>query len=224
MSSIDRDNTPRKPEVNLIQHWLARFIFAVMGWKVEGFVRDYPKMMVVAGPHTANQDGMMLVLASWIVRQKIKWMVKIEMTRGPFGWLIKALGGVGIDRSASFNTVEQVVDEYNSREKFLLVVAPEGTRKKTNHWRTGFYWMAVGAGIPIMFGVLDYKRKVVDLSPPILHPTGDIEADIETIWDIYRPATARVPEKVADMKLRPSGLKSPLEHSSETEDELESDT
>jgi len=192
----------RKPQVNLLFHFLGRFIFWVMGWQVIGLPPNAPKFLVVAAPHTANQDGVMLVLTGWILRIRLDWMVKAEITRGPFGWIIKALGGVPVDRSASFDMVDQMVEQFAKRETLALIVAPEGTRKKRDHWKSGFYWIAHRANVPILCGVIDYQRKVVDMSGEVIQPSGDINADIERIWAQYRGATARYPEKVNDMRVR----------------------
>lgn len=206
---VNSPNPRRKPEVNILLHLLGRFIFWVTGWRAIGHVPENPKMIIVAGPHTSNVDGAIMVFTSWVVRVRLKWMVKIELTRGPLGWLIKALGGVPVDRSASRNLVDQIVQEFAARDDILLAIAPEGTRRKSDHWKTGFYWMAVKAEVPIMLGKLDYKHRTIDLSAPLLHPTGDIDADMAWIWAEYEGVTARFPEKVNDMRLRPSGRRVP---------------
>lgn len=200
-------NRPR--EVNIILHFIGRFYFWLRGWKVTGEIPSDPKMIVVAGPHTANMDGILLILTSWVVRVRLYWITKVEVTRAPvIGWLARAAGGVGIDRSRSFNTVTQVAEEFESRERLLLAVAPEGTRKKLDHWKTGFYWMAHKTGVRILCGRLDYKLKVVDLAQPIT-TSGDIEEDMEKIFDLYRGVNALHPEKVNDMRLRRSQLHEP---------------
>jgi 1-acyl-sn-glycerol-3-phosphate acyltransferase len=120
------------------------------------------------------------------------------------GPIVKALGGVSIDRRASFNAVEQAVQKFKERDDIWLVVAPEGTRRKTDHWKTGFYWIAHDAGVPIMMATVDYESKVIHLIEPLLYPTGDLEADMEKIWAEYRIARGRHPERAGDMRLRPS--------------------
>lgn len=200
-----------KPSIHIIPHWIARFYFWLTGWQVAGDAPPIPKFVVLAAPHTSNYDGVMLVGASWIVRRKLEFMIKAEWTRGIVGPLIRALGGLGIDRSASRNVVGHCIEKFKERDELILVVPPEGTRKKTDHWKTGFYWIAVGAGVPILLARLDYAKKSVDLTAPLFYPTGDIEADMEKIWDYYRGATARFPEKVSDFAMRRSGLRMPRE-------------
>ncbi len=196
--------TRRKPEVNIFLHWLGRLAFRVLGFRVAGDIPDVDKAVIIAGPHTSNLDGLYMVLTSWIVRRRLDWMVKAELVRGPLGWLIRWAGGVPIDRSASFNAVEQAIQAFNQRERMLLAVAPEGTRKKKDHWKTGFYWIAVGAQVPLVIACMDHKRKAVFLHTPPMNPTGNLEQDIEVIWDYYQPEMARYPEKFNDKRLRPS--------------------
>jgi 1-acyl-sn-glycerol-3-phosphate acyltransferase len=203
MSSIDRPAVRRAPDMNIVFHMFARLCFWLAGWKVVGGLPDFSKMVVLGAPHTSNVDGIILLLASWLIRVRIDWVVKAELTRGPLGWIIKAMGGVSVDRSINSNTVDQIVEEFNRREKMVLVIAPEGTRRKGDHWKTGFYWIAVKSGVPLVFGRLNYREKVVDLTAPFMIPGGDIETDMQQIWALYQDVTtARFPERVNDLRLR----------------------
>jgi 1-acyl-sn-glycerol-3-phosphate acyltransferase len=204
MPSDPADPGPRQPEVNIILHLLARLYFWLAGWQVIGYVPDLPRLVVVGGPHTSNMDGFHLILASWHLRVRLEWMVKIELTRGPLGWLVLALGGMPIDRSGGSNTVDQVAAQIRGRERVVLVIAPEGTRKKLDHWKTGFYWIAHKAEVPLLLAVMDYSRKAIDVSSPLVYPSGDIESDMETIWSVYARAGGRFPENVNDRRLRSS--------------------
>jgi len=199
----------RKPEVPLILHWFARFYMWITGWKVVGHLPADKKFIVTAAPHTANQDGWMMVMTAWTLRVRLQWLVKAELTRGPIGFFVRAAGGIGIDRKASYNTVEQVVQQFNNSENLFLAVAPEGTRRKLDHWKTGFYWMANGANVPIYMGRLDYSRKVVDVSHPPVHTTGDIDKDMQIIFDAYADIGGKHPEKVSDMRIRPASRRDP---------------
>ena len=181
---------------------MALIVLTVLGWRIIGITPNEPKMVVVAGPHTANMDGFLLVMTAWYLRVKLQWMVKAEILRPPLGWLVRWGGGVPIDRSSRHNTVAQAVQAFAERDKFVLVVAPEGTRSRSDHWKTGFYWIAHEAQVPLYMARMDYGRKVVEIKDGLLHTTGDIEADMERIWDVYRPIVARFPEKVSEMRLR----------------------
>lgn len=199
------------PEINIVLHWLGRIGLGLLGWRVIGTPPRVAKLVVIAAPHTSNMDGLLMVLASWVVRVRMRWMVKAEWTRYPIiGALVRGTGAMGIDRSGSFNTVEQAVNEFAAHDRMTVVVPPEGTRRKTNHWKTGFYWIAVGAGAPILCAKIDYAQKTLDISGDLFHPTGDIEADMPHLWAEYEGVTARHPEKVSDFKLRPTGTRNPI--------------
>jgi len=192
----------RKPSGNILTHWFATLYLRLAGWKIVGHIPADKKLIITAGLHTANIDGWMMVMTAWSLRIHLKWMVKAEWTRGPIGALVRAAGGVGIDRKASYNTVEQIVDTFNEADELLLAVAPEGTRRKLDHWKTGFYWMAHGADVRIFMARLDYGRKTVFVDIPPLETTGDIEADMQIIFDAYSQIEGRYPEKVSEMRIR----------------------
>ncbi|MCU0481619.1 MAG: 1-acyl-sn-glycerol-3-phosphate acyltransferase [Anaerolineae bacterium] len=200
----------RPPEIGIFRHYFARFYFWLAGWQVTGDVPSDKKIVVIAVYHTSNWDGWNMIMASWIVRVPIRWMVKVEWTKMPIlGALVRATGGIGIDRSASHNTVEWAINEFNTRDHLVLAIPPEGTRKKTSHWRTGFYWIADGVKAPMKIALLDYGKKQVNFSTPLIYTTGDIEADMEKIWGYMRESGFRGlhPEKQGDLKLRPSAVK-----------------
>lgn len=200
----------RQPEIGIFRHYFARFYFWLAGWQVTGYIPNDKKLVVMAVYHTSNWDGWNLVMTSWIVRTPIRWMVKAEWTRFPIiGWLVRSTGAIGIDRQASRNTVEWAVEQFRKNDKFILAVPPEGTRKKTDHWRTGFYWIAYQAGVPIKISIMDYGRKQIDFSAPNFTPTGDIEADMEYLWKYVRDSGARGlhPEKQSEMRLRPTAIR-----------------
>ena len=208
--SDDPYASPRKPERNLIMALVARFIMRLVGWKIKGQFPNLPKFVIVAGPHTSNTDGLLLLAVIWALRIRLDWLAKIELIRIPvIGWISRKLGAIPIDRSASFNAVEQAIQQINQREKMILVVAPEGTRRKTEYWKTGFYWIAHGADIPILTVVVNYRDKCVDLNGPLIKPSGDIEADMQIIWDFFQTGVGRHPERTGEMRLRPSSLRPP---------------
>jgi hypothetical protein len=193
----------RPPEVARWLVGLARLILRVTGWKLYGQLLNEPKLVLAAAFHTTNWDGFWMLVAAFALGLRPMWMVKIEWVHGPLGWLVKFFGGLGIDRSHSRDSVQQAVDLIHERKRIVLVISPEGTRRRTDHWKTGFYWIAYKAQVPIVCGFLDYKYKRLGIGPALM-PTGDIEADMETIWTFYRNINARHPEKASEMRLRPS--------------------
>lgn len=199
------------PELPVILRWIALVVMRILGWKVVGDPPPVPKAVIIAAPHTTNWDGFLVVMASWVVRVHMRWMVKVEWTRYPIiGPLVRATGAMGIDRSGSFNTVELAIKELNERDRLALLIPPEGTRRKTDHWKTGFYWIAHGAGVPLLPAKIDYHKKTLDISGELIHTTGDIDADMQVIWAAYDGVQAKHPEKESDKRLRQTARHNPV--------------
>jgi 1-acyl-sn-glycerol-3-phosphate acyltransferase len=197
--------TPRVRRGNIVLHLIARMFFFLSRWQITGCLPNERKLVAIGAPHTSNYDGLLMLMLSWLLYLRLDWMVKAELgNHWLLGPIVRVMGGVSIDRSASFNAVEQAVQQFEERDDLWLVIAPEGTRRKTDHWRTGFYWIAHNAGVPILMARVDYKSKVVHLVDPVLYPSGQLEADMEKIWNEYRVAAARHPERVGEMRLRPT--------------------
>lgn len=168
------------------------------GWTVQGDWPGLDKAVLVAAPHTSNWDGINMLATAGFYRVKLRWMGKKSLTQGPFGWLIKALGCVPIDRSASNDVVQQMSDAFASEQRLILAIPPEGTRSAVREWKSGFYHIAVGANVPIILSVLDYKTKTARLAA-VITPTGDYAADLAVIRAHYRDAVGKHPEKfIAD--------------------------
>ena len=166
---------------------LYSLIFKLMGWKITGsFPPELRKYIVAVAPHTSNWDFPIGVMARSILRiRHAKFIGKSSLFKPPFGWLFRALGGYPVDRSKSNDMVKQVVDIINAHDDFILAIAPEGTRKKVDKLKTGFYYIAKGAGIPIIPCGFDFAKKEVVISSP-LFPSGDIEADMNKLLQFYR--------------------------------------
>ena len=164
------------------------------GWKVRGDWPDLGKAVLVAAPHTSNWDGLNMLATAGFYRVKLRWMGKRALTRGPFGWLIKWLGCVPIDRSGANDAVRAMADAFAAEERMILAVPPEGTRSAVREWKTGFYHIARTAGVPLILSVLDYGSKTVSLAA-IVRPSGDYEADLPVIQSHYANAVGLRPEK-----------------------------
>jgi 1-acyl-sn-glycerol-3-phosphate acyltransferase len=199
------EHLSKVPLANRLLYWLAQFLFRVFGWRAEGELPDIPKYVIVS-THTSNWD-LGVGLTYWSIvsygffRVKFSWMGKKEAFRGPLGPFFRWIGGIPIDRGARQNVVEQVIQAFRRREELVMVITPEGTRKKATHWKTGFYYIAQGAQVPIVFGFIDYKRKVAGIGPAIT-PCGDIQADMEIIRDFYSNVQAKHPDQVGDIVLK----------------------
>lgn len=173
------------------------------GWRFVGEIPEPRRAVCLAVPHTDNLDGLLLVLLAQSVGMKISWMVKDTWGKPPMGPLIRAVGGVPIDRSRPNGMVGQMIEELERRDDLYLVIPPEGTRKRADYWKSGFYRIALGARVPIVPGFLDYRDKVGGFGLPI-ELTGDVRADMDAIRAYYAKAAPepRHPEKFGPIRLR----------------------
>lgn len=154
---------------------LARLGYGSMrlfGWKFAGAFPDAPKFVAVVAPHTSNWDFLVLLAAKWALRLDVSWMGKDALFRPPLGWFMSAIGGIPIRRSEKHNVVDASVHAFRERDRMVLVLAPEGTRKYVEDWKSGFWHIARGAGVPIVCIALDYGRKTIALGPEVI-PTDD---------------------------------------------------
>ena len=179
---------------------LCRWILRLFGWRVEGSLPG-PKCVLIGAPHTSNWDFPVALLTMRALGIPGRWVGKHTIFRWPVGWLMRKLGGIPLNREQTRNFVPRVIDEFERRRELVIVLAPEGTRSRTAHWRTGFYFIAVGARVPIVLGYLDYARKRAGVGP-VLWPSGDLEADLGTIGDFYADKTGKRPEKTSPVVIR----------------------
>ncbi len=170
------------------------FVFKILGWKINGqFPPDLKKYIVAVAPHTSNWDFLVGVAARSILRmQNARFLGKSSLFKPPFGWLFKALGGYPVDRSKSHDMVDQVAEIFEHEDQFILAIAPEGTRKKVEKLRTGFYYIARKAKVPIIACGFDYKKKEVIIGAPF-YPSGDVQADLTSLTAFYRSITGKNP-------------------------------
>ncbi|NJN42131.1 MAG: acyltransferase [Flammeovirgaceae bacterium] len=170
-------------------------LLKIMGWKIIGqFPPELKKYVVAVAPHTSNWDFPVGVMARSVLRmQKAKFLGKSQLFKPPFGWIFRALGGYPVDRSKSQDIVSQVVEYFNNNDRFILAVAPEGTRKKVNALKTGFYYIAKGAGVPIIPTGFDFEKKEIKIGQPF-YPTENIDHDLEVLLAFYRKIKGKNPE------------------------------
>ncbi|MDX1579637.1 MAG: lysophospholipid acyltransferase family protein [Gemmatimonadota bacterium] len=180
---------------------IARGVLKVIGWRMVGRV-PADQCVIIGAPHTSNWDFPLALLAFWSIPIPAKWVGKHTLFRPPFGWLMRRLGGIPLDRENTTDFVSQVVAQFEREPELALVIAPEGTRSRTEHWRSGFYWIAHEARVPIVLGFVDYVRREGGLGDSFV-PTGDIEADFDRIRAFYADKVGRHPEKTSRIALRP---------------------
>lgn len=174
--------------------WISATYLTISGWTIHGDWPGLPKAVLLAAPHTSNWDGINMLATAGYYRVKLRWMGKKSLTQGPFGWLIKALGCVPIDRSANHDVVRAMSERFAAEQGMVLAIPPEGTRSAVREWKSGFYHIAVAANVPIILSVLDYGRKRVSLAA-IVQPSGDYEADLPIIRAHYADVMGKNPEK-----------------------------
>jgi 1-acyl-sn-glycerol-3-phosphate acyltransferase len=176
-----------------MSRFLYKFFFTLAGWKFEGGMPPIEKYIIIVAPHTSNWDFMIGLCARSILRFDAKYLGKKELFRFPFGALFRWLGGVPVDRSRNVNMVDAVTDLFNSRKKFIVAIAPEGTRKYVPQWKTGFYFIALKAKVPILMTAFDYRKKTVFISKPF-YPTGNLTDDMKVIFNFYSDKEGKYPK------------------------------
>lgn len=175
---------------------LLLWFYQTRGWQAVGAPPPDRRCVILAAPHTSNWDFINFLGLANTLGIKAHFMGKSSLFRWPMGRFMRDMGGVAIDRSASRNYVEATIAEFARHDEFMLVIAAEGTRSAVTQWRTGFYHIALGAGVPLVLGYVDYAKKIGGLGPAIM-PTGDYEADMAQIVAFYADKTARHPERTA---------------------------
>ncbi len=181
--------------------WLSRLfrktlvgIYRHNGWRAHGVVPEPRKFVLIAAPHTSNWDFVYFLGLTDELGIKPHFMAKTSLFRWPFTNFMLDMGGVPVDRTSNKNYVQQMIDEFKLRKEFMLTIAPEGTRGTVKAWKTGFYHIAMGAGVPLVVGMMDYPSKSGGLGPAIW-PTGDYVADMKKVAEIYAQVTPKHPAK-----------------------------
>jgi 1-acyl-sn-glycerol-3-phosphate acyltransferase len=176
---------------------------ALAGWQFEGEKPPEKKYVCLAWPHTSNWDGLLLIALTQSIGLSMSWMIKNDWVKGPMGVVLKRMGAVAIDRSGAHNVVQDMIDAFAKDDELVLVIPPEGTRRRSDYWKSGFYHIARGANVPVVPGWLDYGRKRAGLGPAI-HLTGDVKKDMDAIRAFYETIHAKglVPANVGPMRLR----------------------
>ena len=176
------------PIVNTALRAFSNTFLKLTGWKIEGSLPvGIDKCVMIAAPHTSNWDLPYLLMVAFHLRLHVNWMGKKSIFTPPFGPLMRWLGGIAVNREQASNMVDSCAQALKHAQGSLhLVIPPEGTRSKTRYWKTGFYYIALQAQVPIVMGYMDYTRKISGLGP-LCYPTGDIDKDMVEIKAFYAP-------------------------------------
>lgn len=169
-------------------------LYQILGWKV---INTYPKHLkkyvIIAAPHTSWQDFPIAILAKFAVGLPANYIGADYLFKPPFGFIFRMLGGSPVDRNKKNNLVEQIVQIFHTKDKFILAMSPEGTRKKVDKWKTGFYYIAKGADVPIVMATLDFENKHFKFSEPY-YLTDSMEADFNHFYDFFKDVKGKNPE------------------------------
>ena len=182
---------------------IARFLLRLGGWTLVGEVPTVPKAVFIVAPHTSNWDGIWGLIAKVAFDVDVRFFGKESLFWFPLGVLLRGMGGIPLDRSRAGGTVTQAIEAFAAEERLNIAMAPEGTRSFREHWKSGFYRIAVGAGVPLALAFFDYRNRRIGLGPT-LHLTGRPDEDMQAIRDFYvNNASGRHPEKVGPVALPP---------------------
>ena len=179
----------------------AKRLLDLLGWEPCGERPEATKYVLIAAPHTSNWDLPISLLIASYFEVDVAWLGKKSLFDPPLGWLLKRLGGIAVDREARHDMVKYCADLLKSREHLALMIPAEGTRGHTEHWKSGFYWIAHEAGVPIVCARLDYKKKQSGFGA-VIHTTGNVKADMDKIRAFYADAHALYPENFGPVRLR----------------------
>ena len=175
---------------------LSKFLYhKIFGWKITGFsdFKSVKKAVIIAVPHTSWHDFYIGVLLRSVIDVKANFIAKKSLFNPFTGWMFRALGGAPVVRKRNEKQVDAIARLFDKYEEFRMVIAPEGTRKKVAKWKTGFYYIAKQANVPIVMFTLDFKNKENRFSKPFF-PTDDIKADFKFMRDFYKGVVGKIPE------------------------------
>jgi 1-acyl-sn-glycerol-3-phosphate acyltransferase len=188
---------PRVPRRgNALSRFVGRWALRALGWRVEGRFPDVRKLVAIIAPHTSNWDFVVGIATVIALGLDFKFLGKDTLFRPPLGWFVRFMGGLPVDRKAAAGLVDGVVDAMRRADTLFLAIAPEGTRRRVEKWKTGFHRIARGAEAPIWPVAFDYSRRTVVLLP-LFDPTPDADADLRALRALYEPRMARYPENFA---------------------------
>ncbi len=182
---------------------ISLFVFRLIHWELDAKTPPYPKYVLIGAPHTSNWDWFFALLLMSALGLKPRWVGKQSLFRGFAGPVMRGLGGIPVERGGRKNFVGQIIDIYNLHNKLAIVLAPEGTRKYADHWKSGFYYIARGAHVPIALGFINYEKKVCGIGG-YFFPSGDLDGDMRKVRELYaEKAKGKYPENQALIRFLP---------------------
>ena len=171
------------------------------GWTIVGQPPETKKYVAIVAPHTSNWDFFIFICMKFALRLKVNFIGKHTIFVGPIGWALRRLGGIPVNRTANNNVVDQIVDSFKQRDNMIFALSPEGTRSYKDHWKSGFYHIALKADVPVQFCYLDKSTKSVGFGP-MIQLTGDKNKDLETIKAFFQDKKGIKPDLFSDIRFR----------------------
>ena len=181
---------------------LSRLILKLLGWHVDVTLPKEKKFVMIGAPHTTNWDLPLGLLCFWSVPVRITWVAKKQLFVGPFNYFFRALGGIPVDRSVHTGFIEQIARQFDRQDEMIFGLTPEGTRSRTEYWKTGFYYIALAAKVPICLAYVDFPNRTIGFGKMIV-PSGDIDKDFEQIKLFYQDKKGKYPEKQGPVRIKP---------------------
>ncbi len=179
----------------------ARWLLQTLGWTLEGSRPEHERYVLIAAPHTSNWDFPYMLAFAAAFDIKVTWMAKHSLFYPPMGWIMRALGGMPIVRHQNRNVVDAMVEVFETIPRLVLVVPAEGTRDRTEYWKSGFYHIARQARVPIVPSFLDFGRRRGGFGPAVV-TTGDVSADMQQLRDFYADMKGKFPSQFGPVRLR----------------------
>ena len=179
---------------NVVSKAIGRFMLFILRWKVIGEVYNVPKIVIVAAPHTSWTDFWVCLATKLALGLHASWLIADTYTKWPVGYIIRWLGGIPVNRRGNNNLVSSVVSSFNAQDGLVLGILPEGTRKKVTKWKSGFWYIAREAGVPIQLASLDYDKRAFEFGL-VIETTENKDSDMKKIQNYYKSVTPRHPSK-----------------------------
>lgn len=180
---------------------IGRVAVRLIRWRIDGEIPPHSKRVLVAAPHTSNWDFLLAMIVPPALGIRINWLGKYTLFRKPFGWFFRMLGGIPVDRARTTGIVGQSVAAFESTDELNLVITPEGTRRKREYWKSGFYWIALAAKVPIVLVKVDGSNRTVRVGADFAL-TGQVGADMDRIRKFFEGHNGIKPELAGPVRLR----------------------
>ncbi len=189
------------PQAGHFAFWIGKIVLHLFGWKVVANIPAGNQFVLIGAHHTSNWDLPLGLAMLYSLRLKVSWMGKQSLFRWPLGSVIRFLGGIPVDRHNPSGVIQQMAQQFRTHQKLIIGLAPSGTRSKRPYWRSGFYWLAKEANVPILCAALDYKTKTAHIGSSFM-PSDNVEQDMAQIRDFYANIQAKYPASTTPVRLR----------------------